>query len=69
MKHISFVRIVDEDLTKRTTGAIIAGFDLTTSNADLYFGALMASSSTWLPNVEKCSVTIWNLSGSPFKSK
>lgn len=42
IRHISFARITDEELMKKVTSAIITAFDLTTSNADLYFGVLMA---------------------------
>jgi len=41
-RKISFSRITDEELMKKVTGAITTAFDLTTSNADLYFGVLMA---------------------------
>ncbi|MEW5949055.1 MAG: hypothetical protein AB1711_06545 [Thermodesulfobacteriota bacterium] len=43
IRHISFVRIIDEELMKKVTDAIITAFDLTTCNADLYFGVLMSN--------------------------
>ena len=41
IRHISFTCITDEELMNIVMREIITAFDLTTSNADLYFGVLM----------------------------